>query len=244
MAFGIPQVLGHHGNELQRFDELMGGKNRWRNLSPQLLDLLAVRYLITPVERGGGDALPGFQRVLDSVPTSAGVLARLYERTNVQPYARVVPAAVKTDDSLVVGTLVDPRLPGFDRVVFYDPDAPVRPEPVTAWPEPSAARGTVTQWEPGAMTVLLDPPPTERSYVLIAENWYPDWQASVDGTPTPVVRGNHTLITVPVPAGARRVELAFRSRHYRTGRAVSLASWVIVLVGFGAPIAFARRRRG
>src|SRR5207302_2026812 len=31
-AFDVPQVLGAHGNELRYYDELLGGKNEWRNI--------------------------------------------------------------------------------------------------------------------------------------------------------------------------------------------------------------------
>ena len=242
MAFGIPQLLGHHGNELHRYDELLGGKNAWRNLSPQLLDLLAVRHVISaatpqPLE------LPGYRIARDSVPTSAGVQGRLYERVVPQPYARVVPAAAKVPDSLIVPTLLDRSYPGFDRVVLLAPDAPIGPPPFSDAPPPSASRAAVTAWRAGGMTIALDPPPDQPSYVLVAENWYPDWRATVDGAPIDVLRGDYTLITVPVPAGARTVELVFRSRDYERGKRTSFASLAILLIAFAAGPVRARWRR-
>jgi hypothetical protein len=178
------------------------------------------------------------------VPTSAGVPARLFERLAPEPYARVVPAAVRLAEAQTVATLLDPRLPGYDRVVLVAPDAAVTPEPLADLPPPSPARATVTAWRPGAMTIALDPPPPRPSYLLVAENWYPDWQAVVDGTPAPVVRGDHTLITVPLPAGARRVELAFRSPDYSRGKWISLMSLAIVLAWGGVGWVLGRRHRG
>ena len=242
MAFGIPQLLGHHGNELHRFDELLGGKNQWRHLSPQLLDLFAVRYVIT--QSGAQGDIPGYRVARDSVLTSAGVPARLYEQARPSPYVRVVPGAVKIPDSLAVPTLVDPRLPGYDRVVFLPSDAPVDPAELREWPPPSPSRATVTAWQAGAMTIALDPAPPAPSYVLVAENWYPDWRATVDERPVTVLRGDHTLITVPVPAGARTVALEFRSAQYGRGKQLSLASLGLVLLAFVAPAALRRRRRG
>jgi hypothetical protein len=244
MAFGIPQLLGHHGNELHRFDELLGGKNQWRNLSPQLLHLFAVRYVIAPAAEDAPDSIPGYRKVLDGVETSAGVPGRLFERAAPAPYVRVVPGALKMADSLTVGTLTDPRLPGYDRVVFLGEDAPVEPVALTAWPEPSPTRAIVTEWRPGAMTVTLHPAPQQTGYLLVAENWYPDWEASVDGAPARVFRGDHTLITVALPAGASRVELAFRSREYRRGKAITIASLILVLAGLVAPFTRLARRRG
>jgi hypothetical protein len=240
-AHGIPQVLGYFGFELRYYDELLGGKNEWTNVQyVNLWDLLAVRYALAPAGARNADSIPGYRRVLDSVPTSVGVPANLYERIDPQPYARVVPGAFKaTDSSVVIPTLLDRRL-DYSRVVLFTPDQPVTPAPIREMPPPSPSRATMAAWEPGRMTITLDPAPPQPSYVLVSENWYPDWQATVDGASTQVLRGNYTLITVPVPAGAKRVELAFRSRDYETGRTISLTS-----LGFVAAIAVAplvRRR--
>ncbi len=64
MASRIQTVLGYHGVEVRYYDELLGGKNEWRNLgNPTLHDLLAVRYLLLPDTQ----AVPGFHRVAGPV---------------------------------------------------------------------------------------------------------------------------------------------------------------------------------
>ena len=243
MAFDIPQVLGHHGNELRYYDDLLGGKNQWTSLRfVHLWDLLAVRYAIAPYGARNADSIPGFKRVLDSVQTAAGGRASLFERIEPQPYARVVPGGFKaTDSSVVVSTLLDPRI-AYSRVVLFTPEQPVTPTPIREMPPPSPARASMTAWEPGRMTIALDPAPPRESYLLVSENWYPDWHATVDSIPTPVLRGDYSLITVTVPAGAKRVDLAFRSRDYETGRTVSVVS-LLVLVAVAAA-ALVRRRSG
>ncbi len=235
----IPQVLGYFGFEIRYYDELLGGQHEWSNLlgSTRLWDLLSVRFVIAPDTMH----LPGFHRELGPVVTAAGRQAYLYRADSTPPYARVVPAALKLDDARTPATLADPRLPGFDRVVFVPADAPVTTPPISELPPPSAARARVTAWQPGAMTVELEPAPAAASYLLVSENWYVDWRATVDGARAPVLRGDHSLITVPVPAGARRVELAFRSSWYDRGKLVSVASLALILGSFGAPLV--RRRR-
>ncbi len=246
MAFDIPQLLGHHGNELRSFDELWGGKNQYTNLRYlQLWDLFDVRYAIVPARSGSrsADSIPGFKRVLDSVTTAAGPQANLFERATPAPYARVVPGAIKADSDAIIPTLLDPRM-DYNRLVLFTRDQSVVPAPLGKMPEPSSSRATVTAWEPGHMTIALDPAPPVPSYVLVAENWYPDWQASVDGRPTRggALRGDFALITVPVPAGAHLVELTFRSRDYETGKEISLGSLALLAIIAGAPIV-ARRAR-
>ncbi len=246
MAFDIPQLLGHHGNELRYFDELLGGKNEWTNLSHlQLWDLMAVRYAIVPVHARNRllDSIPGFKQVLASVPTSAGVPANLWERTDPAPYARIVPAALKGDSDQIIPTLIDPRI-DYSRLVLFTPDQPVTPAPIREMPPPSPARAMVPAWEPGRMSIALDPTPPAPSYVLVSENWYPDWHATVDGAPAQVLRGDYALITVPVPAGAKVVELTFGSAAYEKGRAISLAALVVLIGITVAPAVAGWKRRG
>ncbi len=243
MAFDIPELFGYHGNELRYYDELWGGKNEWRNLGVlPLWDLWAVRYAVLPAGAQTLESIPGFRRVLDSVTTFDGTRVNLFERTAPAPYARVVAGAIKTDSATIIPTLVDPRM-DFSRIVLFTNDQPVTPEPLKQMPPPSPSRAAVTAWQPGRMTVTLDPAPPQPSYLLIAENWYPDWQASADGRPAQVLRGDYSLITVALPAGAKIVELAFRSKLYETGRTLSLGCLAALLVALLAAIILPRHAR-
>ena len=244
MAFDIPEVLGYHGNELHAYDQLLGGKNEWRYLgSPRLWDLLAVRYVVAPEGRaiGGTDFAARFKPVLSGVATSAGVPATLYERTDPVPYARVVPAAAKLPEERLIPTVLDPRLDP-DRVVLLPQDAPVQVPRLDSMPAPSTSRVSVAAWEPGAMTLRIDPAPDRDSWVLVSENWYPDWHASVDGKAVPALRGDQTFLTVPVPRGARQVDLRFASASYRTGKGITLLSLAAVALALLLPAVLKRRR--
>jgi len=240
MAHDIPQVTGYHGNHLQTYLDLIGGEVQQENLrrSLNLWKLLAVRYLVAP------DTLrvPGFHRVLGPGRTGLGQQVYLYEADTAPPYVRVVPAAVKALPSQIVPTLLDPRL-DYNRLVLFDTTQQVNPLPVTTMPEPSSSKATITAWAPGRMSIALEPAPPAPAYVLVAENWYKDWRATVDDAPAPVYRGDQALITVPVPAGARRVDLVFAAGDYRTGRTSTLISLLALTLWLVAP-PLARRRRG
>jgi hypothetical protein len=241
MAHGIPQVLGYQGQELRYYDELLGGRNEWRYLltSIRLWDLLAVRFVILP----DSARIPGYHSVMGPVQTAAGSRAFLYEADSAPAYARVVPAAAKVDDQVIPATLADPRMPGYERVVLLPMDAPVTPAAISALPPPSGSRARVTAWRTGMMTIQLDPAPRESSYVLVSENWYLDWRASVDGQPGQVLRGDHALLTVPVAPGARTIELSYHSQTFAKGTTIGLVSLVLVLAGFIVPSVLERRRR-
>ena len=223
MAHDVQALLGYHGFELRYYDELMGGKNEWRNVgSPNLHDLLAVRYLLLP----DSQTVPGFHPVLGPTTTTPGRVGRLYERDSVPAYVRLVPAAAKLPDDQAVPTIIDPRFP-LGAVVLIPDTASLTPDTLRTQPEPAAARATLAEWAPGRMRITVAGTDRRPLYLLVAENWYRDWHAAVDGKPAPVVRGDHTLITVPLPPGAREVRLTFASEAYREGRWIT---WLALLL--------------
>lgn len=241
MAYDVPQLLGHHGNELHRFDELMGGKNEWRYLHNLVLwDLYAVNQVLVPARLPIRDQLPGFGERFDSVfsASSAGMggAADVYVRRSPAPYARVVPAALALPDEQAIAVIANPRS-GFqpDRVLLVAPDAPVEPERLSVLPEPLAVAARFDAWEPGRMRITLEPAAPQDAYLLVAENWYREWEATVDGAPATLLRGNVAMLAVALPVGARDVELTYRGVAYSRGKAVSLASLFVVLLGFAVP---------
>jgi hypothetical protein len=237
MAKEIPQVLGYHGNELNTYDQLMGGKNEWRYVgAPNVLNLTAVRYILLPA----GQTIPGYHLALGPARTNQGETAYLLEADTIPPYARIVPAAVKVPDEQIVPTLLNPRLDP-SRLLLLGNDAPVTPPRLDSMPPRSPVRATVTAWTPGSIHVRLDPAPDRDAYLLVSENWYPEWAATVDGRPAPLLRGDHTFITVPVARGAREVQLDYRRGEYRTGAAVSLASLAGIALWLFLPMAGRRR---
>jgi len=240
MKHNIPQVLGYHGNELRYYDDLLGGKNEWRYLlsNIRLWDLLAIRFFMYP----DSTRMPGYHRVAGPTVNAAGNPGYLYEADTIPPYARVVPGAIKADSAAIVPTIQDPRFDA-NRIVLFANDAPVTPAPLTALPPPSPSSATVTHWAPGRMSIALAPVPPAVSYVLVSENWYTDWRATVDGLPVTVIRGDNSLITVPVPAGAKAVELWIDSREYRRGRLITFLSLALLALVAAAPVMQRWRRR-
>jgi hypothetical protein len=66
----------------------------------------------------------------------------------------------------------------------------------------------------------------------LADLWYPDWTARVDGKLTPILKADYLLRGVFVPAGRHRVEFRYESPAVMRGLLLSLLSLLVVLGGF------------
>lgn len=239
MGHAVPTVFGYHGMESRFYDDMWGGKNTWVNqLSPTLQHLWAVRFatLNQPV-----DSLPGFHPTAGPVsfPNTLGRTALagyLWESDATPEWVRVVGGAVLAPDAQIGPTVADPNYP-FDRVALFADTAQVAgATPTPAIPEPSPVTASLTEWRPGAMTVAISGSAPSNTYLLVAENWYPDWRATIDGVAAPTHRANGAMLSVVIPPGAREVRLSFEMASYRTGRMVTLLSILgaVMLMGFGA----------
>ena len=121
-------------------------------------------------------------------------------------------------------------------VLVYPDTATVTVQPIRPGQAPAAASvsADVAEWEPGRMRIALSGSEAGPAYLLVSETWYPDWQATVDGKPAPVYRGDYAFLSVPLPPGAREVRLDFASQAYARGKlitAVALLATLGVLAG-------------
>jgi hypothetical protein len=76
------------------------------------------------------------------------------------------------------------------------------------------------------------------SLVVIAQTYYHDWRAEVDGRETPLLRANLAFQAVQVPAGAHQVRLVYHDQAFDIGAAISACMWINCAVAF---LAFHRR---
>jgi hypothetical protein len=223
----IRSVLGYHGNQMHRYDELLGGHNVYSRLgNPQLWRLLAARYILTdrPLE------IPGAVPLLSAAPTWSGGSAWVWRIANPAPWAQVAPLAIRANDSAIQDIVVSPQ---FDpsRVVLVPADAPFGTSTVPAQlpaPISPAPAIRVTEGRPGVYALAIDGLAVD-GVLFVSENWFPDWTATVNGRPAPVARANSTFLAVPVPAHSTEVVLTLDAVADRRGRMASLAGAVLLL---------------
>jgi uncharacterized membrane protein YfhO len=87
---------------------------------------------------------------------------------------------------------------------------------------------SVRRYEPGRVQIDLSAPAPQGSSLIVSENYYPGWIATVDGKAARIGRADYTLIGVELPVGARAIELNFTSPSYAKGKAMT---WIAIALG-------------
>jgi hypothetical protein len=187
-----------------------------------LLDLMSVRYVAT-VEPAPPWLDTRWRRVA-SVHEPF-----LYENPAALPRARRLARAEPTpaDPQAALERLVDPS---------FDPRTTVLLDPL-----PAEAAGLDASPDPEATTAFeVDEPEhvvirtrgSRPAVLVLADAFYPGWQARLDGAPTPLLRADTAFRAVLVPPGTHRVEMRYRPRSFRLG--VGLATLATVVLAAGA----------
>ncbi len=232
MAHGIRQAKGYHGNELRRYDDLIGREEEgYPQLgNPNFWALANVRFFLTDAAK-----FPLEEAKLVAGPTknAHGSTVYLYELPGDNRAAWVAPAIIKAADSVTLTTVLDPRFPVHSVAIFSD-SANVQAVELQAPPAPLDLPVTVTRYDAGAISVSLGSPAPAGSALIVSENFYPGWTATVDGKPVEASRAMYSLIGVPLPTGATSVELRFTSATFTKGKAITLvALGLALLLAFG-----------
>ncbi|MBA2688182.1 MAG: hypothetical protein H0U64_08790 [Gemmatimonadaceae bacterium] len=231
MVHGVRIVLGYHGNELGRYDQLSGKIQGYTPiLDPLFWRLTNTQYVMT--DNGGIEQL---QKVAGPARNPSGNDVYLYKTPGDNPFAWVTPAKIRAADLPAVQTLMDRRFDPLS-VAIFDSAAAVTPTPnLSKVPAPLPITVTTTSYAPGRIKLKLDTPAPEGSALVVSENYFPGWRATSGGRNLNVGRADFVVIGVELPAGATEVELSFHSAAYDKGKMITLialgASILLVAAG-------------
>ncbi len=239
MVHGIRSVTGYHGNEIGRYQTLMD--MRLSNGAPALVSPTFwrhenARFLYTNAPLGDS----ALKLLVGPVRNSAGSTVYLYQLPGENPYAWVAPAIAKAPDSDAEAAVLDPR---FDpaRIAVFDTSANVQANARQTPPEPLAISAPTSGFGPGKADIALSAPAPAGSALLVSENYFPGWQATVDGKDVPTYRADYNLIGIPLPAGARAITLRYHDPAVATGRIITIVALLVALAALGAGLAADRR---
>jgi hypothetical protein len=123
----------------------------------------------------------------------------------------------------------------------FDPGVEVLVEEALAGESSATATGLssarlVLQDGPNCVTIraTVDAP----GYLVLADTWYPGWQATIDTEPAALLRANHAFRAVQLDKGEHQVEMRYRPRSVLVGGITTLTVLTVFIV------AMAVSRRG
>ena len=225
---------GYHGAKLglyQDFIDYLFRSDQTGLPREKALDMLNTRYIVAPRR------LPGTRVAYEGEQSGMLVL----ENPDVLPRAffvgktKVIPSATESFEYMASDAF-DPH----ETVVLHAPVAhgttPITSGSTTGVElQEYSAHELVWQVQTGAPRLLV-----------VSEVYYPaGWTATIDGEAAPILRANHFLRAVPVPAGEHTVRMTFAPQSHTVGLWVSglstLGVYGLTLVLLG--MTFMRRRR-
>jgi len=235
--YGIELAGGHHPNDLSRYRELIGmvGSGLPENLLDEdIRRLLNVRYILWPDYQFGQSI--GGMPVVSRTALQDGTPYETVLAEEGLPRARLVGRATVVPDREAVAYMLSDA---------FDPQAEVvlSEEPPLAL-DGALAEGSVRWVSRTTNELRLEVSTARPALLVVADNWFPAWRATVDGAEAPVLRAYHTLRAVPVPAGEHVVEMTYRSDALRRSLGISVTLLAALSVLAGASLWQARREQG
>jgi len=194
-------------------------------------DVLSLFYTQTNASFPGLEDFMGVSQI--SAPDQ---IYHWQSRSNFLPLVTAGQKPVFLDDDKTLEALTQPDFNG-NKIVFLPPEEKLL---VTITNQTSAR---VTNVRFGNQSVDADIVAAEPSLVVVAQTYYHDWRAFVDGHQTPLLRANHAFQAIQVPAGTHQIRLAYEDRAFETGASVSIVAWLVCLLALFIPAGIIRGSR-
>jgi hypothetical protein len=228
-----------------------------QGLRRRLIDLAAVRYLVVDSSEDKTAAVlrdpplkllfrvhPGPRPAPTAAtapepppgPVTAAGDVRVYENTTALPRARWVPRVDVVPDPSALLQRLSAGTDDLTNTALLEA------------PPPSGFRGEGEDTAPGTVTFVRNDPEDlilqveapRRGFVLLADQWFAGWRATVDGAPTTILRANYLFRLVEVPAGRSTLEFRYVPDALRAGVMLSVATACVL----GLALFRTRRRAG
>jgi len=218
-AYGIHDVAGYDLPVYQSYSDLFlaqGGKldyqQEWDPSWP-LLDLLNIKYVITPQELD--------ERRFSPVYSTEGY--QIYENRHALPRAFMVYDVVVVEDDAVMldqmlGQAWDPR-----KTVLLPEPLPLTEKSSLG----SQSEYSITFVSYENDTVILDVLTDAPGLLVLSDLYTKDWLAQLDAEPARLYRANYAYRAVFVPEGRHRVTFTYSPRAFTIGVGLTVLGLIV-----------------
>lgn len=177
-------------------------------------DVLNVKYFVDSAE---SDRMrEGNELVRARILRFHGREYSLYRNKTVMPRVSLVHAADRAADLQAAFQSLERVYFGgrFDALTVIEGDSPFDLQSVSE-AERLEEYVTVVEHSPGR--IIVEAVCRAPGVLLYSENYFPGWEAKVDGSVVPILPANVFMRAVPVTAGRHRVEMTYRPKPFRVG---------------------------
>lgn len=233
----IQSAGGYIPNPIQRYQEFIGAGTsvmfRPTHLLqyPQFTDMLNIKYVIAPTlpedvsryDMQSQMMIEEIKRYLSQFSLLfRGRRYSVYLNRNMLPRAYIVPDYIVLTESEIIDYLksdvFDPK-----QTVVLEEDPQV-PHPEEKLPVVEASIRHYSANKIVCATEYLHP-----GFLVMTDNWHPDWKVFVDDEESELYRANHTFRAVHLTPGNHEVVFAYISSYFYTGKIISLITLILSL---------------
>ena len=229
MLYGVEDINGFNSLQPRRHAEFLFGPNIWDvsygfldwgtalRQGNSVLNALNVKYILVPASMHP-PAVTNFNAVYENA------YVRVYENPGVYPRTYFAQEVRATTNRQEVLRLV--REAGFDGRRLALVEAAEAPALAGFSGDEAPAIH-----EYGANGVVIAANVAVPRFLVLADMYFPGWEARVDGVRTRIYRTNYLFRGIVVPAGRHTITFEYRPLSVAIGALVSVLSIVIAAVG-------------
>ena len=209
---GIDLVTGFNDFAIKRYDHILksGAIN-----NPAILNLLNTRYIVAPSELN----IPYLQKIAGRqglhIYRNPGALPWFY----LAPQYEIIP-----DENQILQKLSDPNTNPM-QTALLEKTPGIASDP-NASETDSIERLEYNEHQGHLKLSTTAPGPR---ILVISQNHHPNWTATVNGEPKPLIRANYLWTAVALEPGEHIVELTYRDPIVATTRWITLGGVVILI---------------
>ncbi len=190
------------------------------SLTPRASDaVLSLFYTTTNANYPGLEDFLGVAHI-----TAPDSVSRWQARPNFLPLVTAGQQPVFLDDQNALAALVQNNFDGC-KIVFL----PDEFKTIVTVTNQTAAKILKSKF--GDATVDIEAKAAAPSLVVVAQTYYHNWRAEVDGVPAPLLRANVAFQAVQIPAGKHAIHIFYRDHAFEIGAVISLCAWIFCLAG-------------
>ncbi len=231
----IQSAGGYIANPIQRYQEFIGaGTSVMFNPNnliqyPKFLDMLNIKYVIAPTLPDDISLYNAqLQKVINEIKnylsrftlTFTGRKYSIYLNDSLLPRAYIVPDYFVLEESQILNIVKSHEFnPRHAVILEQDPQIP---HPREQFP---LVEANITHYS--ANRITCETQCSYSGFLVLADNWHPDWKVFVDGKESELYRANYTFRAVYLTPGQHEVVFAYISPYFNVGKIVSVIALLL-----------------